>query len=71
MTTEEIRDARKTFAAQLTAMIRDFERQTGKTIGAINIERDTFKRYPPSVGKTGSDNGVNFSLFKGVYLAIE
>lgn len=65
MTTEEIRNARKSFAAQLTSMIRDFERQTGKRIEAINVERDRYKPYPANT------DGSKMSLFKGVYLAIE
>jgi hypothetical protein len=65
MTTEEIRNARKSFVAQLTNMIRDFERQTGKTIQGINVERSTHKsRIPGQYDET-------ISLFKGVYLAIE
>jgi hypothetical protein len=65
MTPDAIRDARNSFAMQLTNMIRDFERQTGKTIQGINVERSTHKsRIPGQYDET-------ISLFKGVYLAIE
>jgi hypothetical protein len=52
--------ARKSFMDQLNEMIKDFERQTGKTVQGINIDRDKFK-------------GVNYerTLFRGVYVAVE
>lgn len=64
MTTEEIRNARKSFVAQLTSMIKDFEQQTGVTIQVINVERERFKGY-------GTEVGGKYSLFKGVYVGIE
>lgn len=65
MTTEEIRNARKTFTAQLTNMIRDFESQTGTTIQAINVER---------INHVSKSRGViqdRLSLLKGIFIALE
>ena len=73
MTKEEIRNARKSFAMQLTNMIRDFEEQTGKTIRGINVERMECKTYGVDVTKQGTlaqDFGF-ISLFKGVYISHE
>lgn len=70
MTTEEIRNARNSFAAQLTGMIRDFEHQTGATIRSINVERDHSKRYYTDQA-SGQLKSATSNLFKGVYLAIE
>jgi hypothetical protein len=68
MTAEEIRHARKSFVAQLTSMIRDFERQTGATVQAVNVERESYKqkcRCPEQCG------AKTVSLFKGVFVYID
>lgn len=63
MTTEAIREARKSFAAQLTNMIRDFEGQTGVPIAAINIERSEHKRF--------GQPEKHVSLFRGVFVSLD
>lgn len=67
MTTEEIRNTRKSFAAQLTNMIRDFEGQTGVTIQGINVERMSLKEC---VSPRPLSKFKLVSIFKGVYVSL-
>lgn len=66
MTTDEIRNARNSFAGQLNAMIRDFEDQTGVKVYSINVERAYGKLRDPDTHEIKP-----FSVFKGVFVGLD